>query len=165
MTNSPRLGLPFILPGQTQKELFHNEALQRLDLLVQPVASAVSLNAPPANPIEGQTFIIGQEPTGAWQGLANHVAGWTEAGWMFVAPFRGLTVMLQAGESARFDGTNWQIGIAHLSEVRVNGTRVLGAQQPPILLPSGGALSDIEARSAIAAIVSALQQHGLIAAN
>lgn len=31
------LGLPFILPAQAQKHVTHNEALQRLDVLVQAV--------------------------------------------------------------------------------------------------------------------------------
>lgn len=165
MTNSPRFGLPFILPGQTQKELFHNEALQKLELIVQPVITALSRNDPPAQPSKGQSFIVGTEPTGAWQTYANHVAGWTEGGWIFVRPFTGLQVMLENGETARFEGERWRVGVEHLREVRVNGTKVLGAQCPNIPLPAGGATADVQARAALVAIITALQQHGLIAAN
>ena len=35
--STARLALPFLAPGQAQKELYHNEALSRLDLLVQTV--------------------------------------------------------------------------------------------------------------------------------
>ncbi|HLZ79899.1 MAG TPA: hypothetical protein VKQ09_11235 [Sphingomonas sp.] len=31
-----RFALPLIAPGQAQKELFHNEALARVDALLQP---------------------------------------------------------------------------------------------------------------------------------
>ena len=34
MEFTPRLSLPTLIPGQAQKELFHNEALQVLDFLV-----------------------------------------------------------------------------------------------------------------------------------
>lgn len=34
---TPNLALPFILPAQAQKHVTHNEALQRLDALVQLV--------------------------------------------------------------------------------------------------------------------------------
>lgn len=41
-----RLKLPFLVPGQAQKELFHNEALQIIDMLVQPVVASVGLRQP-----------------------------------------------------------------------------------------------------------------------
>ncbi len=50
MNASQRLALPFILPGQAQKELFHNEALQTLDLVV-----AAAVEEPPAQCSAGGT--------------------------------------------------------------------------------------------------------------
>lgn len=44
-----------------------------------------------------------------------------------------------------------------------DGVQVLGDQQSTIADPSGGATQDAEARTAIAAIIDALQAHGLIA--
>jgi hypothetical protein len=35
---TPRFGLPFILPGQAQKEHFHNEALLRVDAILSAAA-------------------------------------------------------------------------------------------------------------------------------
>jgi len=34
------------------------------------------LNAPPANPNQGDTYVIGSAPTGAWTGFANRIAQW-----------------------------------------------------------------------------------------
>jgi uncharacterized protein YxjI len=48
-------------------------------------------------------------------------------------------------------------------EIKVNGTKVLTAQQVTIADPAGGATQDAEARTAIASIIDALQAHGLIA--
>jgi hypothetical protein len=42
MDQSARCGLPFLAPGQAQKEWFHNEALQRIDMLLCPVVEGPS---------------------------------------------------------------------------------------------------------------------------
>ena len=47
--------------------------------------------------------------------------------------------------------------------IEINGVAVLTEQQSTIADPSGGATQDAEARTAIAAIIDALQAHGLIA--
>jgi hypothetical protein len=45
----------------------------------------------------------------------------------------------------------------------VNGTKVVGAQGAAVTAPAGGATIDAEARTAINALISRLQAHGLIA--
>jgi hypothetical protein len=45
--------------------------LNRLDGLVQPVVQVIRLNTPPGSPADGQCWIIGTTPTGAWAGQAN----------------------------------------------------------------------------------------------
>ena len=52
--DSPRLGLPFLMPAQAQKHVTHNEALERLDLLVQLTVEAFEANTPPTMPLDGQ---------------------------------------------------------------------------------------------------------------
>jgi hypothetical protein len=44
---SPRLHLPYIRTSQAQKEITHNEALNRLDGLVQAVVEDRDLTTPP----------------------------------------------------------------------------------------------------------------------
>lgn len=34
MSNTPNLGLPYILPSQAQKHVTHNEAIKALDALI-----------------------------------------------------------------------------------------------------------------------------------
>lgn len=48
------------------------------------------------------------------------------------------------------------------TEYRVGGTKVVGAQAGAITGPTGGTTVDTQARTAISAILSALQGHGLI---
>jgi len=159
-----RFALPFIASGQAQKELFHNEALARIDALLDPVVESVLLDAPPAAPAPGQCWIVGATPAGAWSGQALAIAAWTEDGWRFVAPRAGLRAWSLADRvSVMFDGAAWELGALHARHVFVGGVPVVSGQQSAIADPSGGPVPDSQARAAISAILSALRAHGLIA--
>jgi len=58
MSDTPRLRLPFLSPGQAQKELIHNEALQMLDALVCPVVNMTDGIAPPEKPAPGSCYVV-----------------------------------------------------------------------------------------------------------
>ncbi len=68
-----RLDLPFILPAQAQKHVTHNEALQRLDALVQ-LAVMTSATSPPDEPVEGEIHWVNAPATGLWSGHAGNLA-------------------------------------------------------------------------------------------
>lgn len=67
MTYTNRLKLPLLYSGQAQKEITHNEALNLLDVLVNPVAQEVNINAPPETLKLEKLYIIGLESTGDTQ--------------------------------------------------------------------------------------------------
>lgn len=160
---TPRLAMPLLLPEQAQKEMFHNEALAVLDLLVQGAVEAVGVDEPPAAAI-GQCWIVGETPAGAWVGQAGAVACLTAGGWRFAAPFAGLQLWSRAdGCEARFDGAAWRIGDLRGQRVVIDEVQVLGRRGAAIADPSGGATIDAEARDSIAAILTILRNHGLIA--
>nr|WP_294167484.1 DUF2793 domain-containing protein [uncultured Sphingomonas sp.] len=166
MNVSARLALPLLAPGQAQKELFHNEALQALDVIVHGVVQGPPVDEPPTVPLVGASYLIGQKPVGAWQGRAHNVACWTDGGWRFRAPFDGLeTTLRSTGLKARFSGGEWRIGIVDASELRIAGEQVVSARRPAINRPAGGSIIDQEARTVVLAILTALEGHGLIAAS
>ena len=160
---SPRLGLPFLQPGQAQKELYHNEALVLLDALVQPVVETIGDDSPPGSPQPGLSWVVGEDPTGAWVGRAGAIATWTAGGWRFTAPIEGMAVWIAgASTGARRTGGAWIRGILAGTEVRIAGTKVLGERQPAIANPQSGTTIDAASRSAISAILMVLRKHGLI---
>lgn len=107
--NTRILSLPLIQGGQAQKHITHNEALRRLDALVQPVALDMDLTAPPALPDEGDRHIIAPGPTGEWAGQGGAIAVREGQAWAFVTPAEGWQVYVIAlGAVATFDGTTWQ---------------------------------------------------------
>lgn len=161
---TPRLALPLLFAGQAQKELSHNEALIRLDLAVQAVVVAVGGDVPPVAPVAGACWIVGPAPVGDWAGQANALAGWTDAGWRFVAPSAGWRVHeLSRGQDWRFLDTGWAPAGLSGTALTIDGRQVVGAQRPAIAAPEGGSMRDEEARTTIAAMLAALRAHGLVA--
>jgi hypothetical protein len=159
---SPRFRLPFILPGQAQKELFHNEALLRVDLALHPAVEAGSATAPPGQPEEGQCWIVAAGATGDWADRVDRLAMWSDGGWRFLEPVAGMVVWNKAQSiPLRWTAGGWGGGEADCSAVRIAGQQVVGPRLSALPSPSGGTVIDVEARAAIAAIAAALMSHGL----
>lgn len=163
METTERLGLPLLAPGQAQKELIHNEALQMLELLVAAAVEEPERNDPPANPATGACYLVGSAPTGDWSQFAGHLAALTSAGWRFVAPVPGMTALVKSsGLIASYSGQSWETGTVRVQRVMVDGVQVLASRAAAIPDPAGGTIVDAEARSALAQILSAMRQHGMI---
>jgi Protein of unknown function (DUF2793) len=159
-----RLALPFIAPGQAQKEMTHNEALARLDMLVQPVVEGIAPAAVPSAPALGQCWIVGVNAADAWAGHDGALACCTVGGWRFVTSFEGMSVWNRAQQmvATRIGGA-WVSGEVNARQIKVDGVRVLTARQPAIARPLGGIAIDAEARTALNAIIATLAVHGLTA--
>lgn len=110
MDLSPNLSLPYLQPAQAQKHLTHNEALQRLDALVQLAVVSATASTPPALPAEGARHIVGAGATGAWAGMETRVAVFQGGAWVALIPGPGWIVWV--GDEARhrvWTGTLWAV--------------------------------------------------------
>jgi len=128
MPQTSRLGLPYIVTSQAQKEVTHNASLDILDALLQAAMVSVSVNTPPGSPVAGDCYIVGTSPTGVWASHAKALAYYT-TGWNFITPWEGLTVWAKdANALYTYDGTNWGVSVAtptslqNLSMLGVNTT-------------------------------------------
>lgn len=140
---TPRLSLPLLFAAQAHKELFHNEALARIDALMHPSVEAES-DVPPDVPMQGSCWLVGTAPTGAWADAAGTVAMFQAGGWQFANPVPGMRVLnLSTGQFLHYFG-GWQK--AEIVEE-----------------PSGGLYVDSNARAAIGALISALRAAGIYA--
>lgn len=162
METTARHALPLLIPGQAQKEFFHNEALMIADMAMNPSVEEAARSEPPADPVVGQCWIVGDGATGAWSGHADDIAMYSGSGWRFLSPIPG--TMAWNKEEAHWlhwTGETWSPDFP-VAALRIGGVQVVGERQPGIVLPAGGGTIDGEARAAIEAIVAALMSHGLI---
>ncbi|NIZ13203.1 DUF2793 domain-containing protein [Phaeobacter sp. HF9A] len=106
--SSPRLTLPYLQPAQAQKHVTHNEALQRLDALVQLVVQEVGAETPPASPDPGVAYALGANPSGLWAGQGDQIAIFQGEGWLFLPPQPGWRAWDLATQSLHvWDGSAW----------------------------------------------------------
>lgn len=159
-----RWAMPLLHAGQAQKELFHNEALARVDVLVHSLAQSADLATPPADPPLGESWIVAGGATGAWADRDGQYASWTEGGWRYLEPAAGMRVhVVDRGHALMYDGASWQDEAVRGDGFYQAGVKVVGARHGAIAHPVGGASVDAEGRVAISAILDALREHGLIA--
>lgn len=121
-----RLGLPYLMPAQAQKHVTVNEALRKLDALVQPRVLSRAVSAEPAAPAAGDAYILPAGATGAaWGGFSEHdIAVFQDGAWEAFAPSAGWQVFAAGeGELVVFDGAAWRTSSELVGELQ-NLTRL-----------------------------------------
>ncbi len=108
MDETANLLLPYILAAQAQKHVTHNEALRKLDTLVQISIVDRDLATPPVSPTDGARYIVAASPTGAWTGHATKIAAWQDGAWAFFAPRTGWLAWIEdEATPVVWNGTAW----------------------------------------------------------
>lgn len=107
---SARLGLPYLAAGQLQKHVTLNEALTRLDALIQTAVVSRTIPDQPADPAEGALYILPEGASGPdWSGrAAGELMRHERGGWLPVsAPDGLLAVVLDSEEILVRRGAAW----------------------------------------------------------
>ena len=138
---TPRFALPLLFAGQAQKEFSVNEAHALTDALLHAACDGEAAD-PPAAPVEGEAWLVAPGATGDWAGQDGKLAARQAGNWLFAAPTEGMRL---------FDRSTGQVLLYR------------GGWQRPAApsAPSGGAVVDVEARAAIAGLLSALAEAGV----
>lgn len=91
MSQSTRLGFPYLASGQAQKHVTVNESLLRLDALVHLSARSATTAAQPAAPDDGDLYILPAAKTGAaWGAMAGGALAYYRDGvWEELTPKPG----------------------------------------------------------------------------
>lgn len=84
---TPILSMDELAAAQSQPEVIVNAALRTLEAAMQ-ISALGYQNDPPGSPAEGDRFLVGDTPTGAWTGHAQEVAYYS-GGWQFITPLPG----------------------------------------------------------------------------
>ena len=105
---SPVLSLPLLQPSQAQKHVTHNEALMRLDMLVQATAVSRNQTIPPATPAQDALYVVPQGGTLGWAGQDGALALFDQGAWVFLPPKAGWRVwVLDEAGLIVWDGSAW----------------------------------------------------------
>ncbi len=139
---SPRMGFPFLFPGQSQKEVFVNEALAMTDALLHCAVEGVA-TIPPATASNGTNWLADSSASGDWAGQAGKIACRQNNGWIFIPPVDGMRILNRATGQIMLYWANWKIASS-------------------VSAPAGGAVIDSEARAAIAQIIASLKTSGIL---
>lgn len=101
---------------------------------------------PPAAPTDGECWLVDTDAQGQWAGHSGNIACHYGGNWLFMTPSPGMRAFNRStGQDLRYDGA-W-----------------LSPDAPET--PSGGAIVDAEARSAIATLIGRLREAGIFAAS
>lgn len=131
-----------MLAGQSQKEVFVNEAHARLDALIHCAIEGVQ-TSPPALPEEGEMWMVDSGADGDWLGRDHALALFRAGGWQYILPVDGMRILDRStGQDLRY-----------LAEWKL-------AEDFPE--PSGGTSVDSEARVAIGSLIAALRVAGIL---
>ena len=162
---SATLSLPYLMPAQAQKHVTHNDALDRLDLVVQLVVSEFDAANPPTNATEGDCYAIGQTPTGDWVGNAEQLAVFQNGGWVYVIPQNGWLATTESGDIRLYSGGTWvdarnQAALHNLPELGINAsadsTNRLSISSDAVLLNHAGAGHQVKVNKATPADTASL---------
>lgn len=145
---TPRLGLPYLAAAQAQKHVTLNEALARLDGLVQTAVESRAVSAEPASPTDGALYILPSGATGTdWAGEAAGTLMRFEAGaWTAIAPPPGLIALVK-DEAALVvrTGAGWvdlSTLIQALSNLQTLGVNATADPTNRLTVKSGAVLFD-----------------------
>jgi hypothetical protein len=85
-----------------------NEALFRIDTIINRGAESMIIATPPANPVAGAVYIIPDNPAWPWTGKAGQIAYFDKV-WRYIAPNRGLVLFVKDEQSHYiFASDGWQ---------------------------------------------------------
>ena len=89
MSETNSLKLPLILAAQAQKHVTVNEALGRLDGMVQLRIVSQTTATPPSNVVDGAVYAVPAGASGTWAGQDGRLALGQNGGWVYTDPQDG----------------------------------------------------------------------------
>lgn len=106
-------------------------------MLLHPIVQGEA-QTPPANPTDGECWIVSPTPTGDWVSHEGKLAVFMENSWTLITPAQGMQVFDITASQLRVFDSQWQLTNAPTS-------------------PQGGTYIDTEARQAILDVIQVLR--------
>ena len=138
--------LPLLAVSQAQKEVTHNEALVLIDALIQLTVEGAQSVPPAVTDADiGKCWLVGAASSDLWADKSGHIAIWAGGSWRFSVPQNGMRLWdTSMGRQRHYNAGQWTTA-------------------PLISSPAGGAVIDVKARDALAAILQFMKSIGMCA--
>lgn len=162
MSDTIRHALPLLSAGQAQKEITHNEAILAIDRQLHLAVQSRALAMPPAAPVAGAAYIVAAGAADAWAGQAGNIASYDGFGWHFTVPVTGCVAWIVDEAVFTVHAGGWSAGGWPAKGLRVAGREILSAAPATIASPTGGSVVDSECRTALAQLLTALKDQGIV---
>lgn len=131
-----RLQMPLLQPAQAQKHVTVNEALMRLDGLVNLVLQSTSVRQPPVVVADGHCWAVPSAALGDWAGRDGMIAVGSNGGWVFIPPTMGMRgFVVDRGLPAIHDGMDWAVGAVTMG--RQGSGTVAGVAEGEVNIAAG----------------------------
>jgi hypothetical protein len=159
--NTQRMALPELTAAQQAVFATWNQALTQLDATIDMYVLDISVDTPPASPVDGDTYGIGASPTGDWASNAGQIAYWIGSAWQFFIPFNGQLAFLASTSmlNVYLDGTWTAVGYTDVAGfVTETGTQTLSNKtfSGNLNVYTNGGRVSITSGSAPLSVISAL---------
>jgi len=141
MDRTPNLDLPYLAPAQAQKHVTVNDALRALDSLVRTRVKSAVLNAPPAQPGEGEIYLVPAGGDQSWGAPAGWLAAFQDGAWRRFEPQSGWLIYLEeGGHFLHHDGADWTPLLSSTPEFDQLGVNAAPSQTNRLAVCAAGAL-------------------------
>lgn len=128
MANTTHLQMPLLAAAQAQKHVTHNDAILRLDAIVQLSVKDRDLTAPPASPSDGDRYMPASGASGDWSGWDLNVAWYVDGVWAKLVPRAGWIAYVEDEDVILVhDGSAWALLPAAMSTWRVLAASAVAA--------------------------------------
>jgi len=110
--------LPLLESAQAQKHITVNEAISKLDAVLQLSVERSDLVSPPDSMSEGASYLVSakSQASGLWAGRTNDIAIFLQGGWVFCSPIEGMRLFdKHTSRCMLWNGRDWVADVVALS--------------------------------------------------
>ena len=107
----PNLGLTYAWPlGTTPWNTDNDANLKKIGAILGLSVTEIGTETPPVGPSNGDRYVFGATPSGAWAGEGGNVAVYIESAWEFYTPATGWLAYNESDTNLYlFNGVAWKV--------------------------------------------------------
>ena len=145
MATTNNLAITKLEQSQAQKDVTVNEALIKIDALINTAIIDKDLATPPGSPREGDLYIVAAGATGDWSGEEGKLAHYNNSSWNFITPNEGALFWIADEDQLYvYDGSFWANYLDQPQNISLLGVKATADSTNRLAVSSPAILFDAE---------------------